>query len=346
MYNAGKRTYYNQQRKEAFLDQKFPDVNVEKINEEKTDDESVVAVSDKRRRANHFLKKVSVFENRFQKDLSDFSNEEYEIMFIEWIRSTSTFHSGTIISKIKSYMEWCVEEGYISPKKCQDSLNCIEILESAKTFRGENPSNSSLADKINKSSVDFVFENENEFFKYITTIFQEGRYTMIAALCTLLYYQFTPEEAVELKKTDIDEENREVAGRKIDNEYAWDIILKARDIRYYISMKEQREIIVNSEYLLRNTVRNANGRMSINTARALKAREDEAAKFLPNDSPYKDIRVYSKTVRKLKLFYDIMEKEKNLDPAKIRERFEEGVYADTGFSYSVYKNYLIRRSSV
>lgn len=345
MYKTSKKTYYNQQRKEAFLDQKFPDANAEKINEEKIDDEPVV-VSDKRRRANNFLKKISVFENRFQKDLSDFSDEEYEIVFIEWIRGASAYHSGMIISKIKTYIEWCLTEGYISPKKCQDSMNCLEVLESTRTLKGEDLSNVSLADKINKTSVDFVFENEDEFFKYITTIFQEGRYAMIAALCTLLYYQFTPEEAVELEKTDVDEGNREVAGRRIDNEYAWEIILRARDLRYYISMKEQKEIIVDSKYLLRNTVRNVNGKMSINTARALKTREDEAAKFLPNDSPYKNIRVYSKTMRKLKPFYDIMKKEKGLDPAKIRERFEEGAYVDTGFSYSIYKSYLMRRSPV
>lgn len=66
MYKTSKKTYYNQQRKEAFLDQKFPDANAEKINEEKIDDEPVV-VSDKRRRANNFLKKLVYLKTDFKK---------------------------------------------------------------------------------------------------------------------------------------------------------------------------------------------------------------------------------------------------------------------------------------
>lgn len=344
-----KKNYYNPERKEAFLDQKFPDVNAKNegdTNEEGLGNETVAVVSDKRRRTIFFLKKVSVFENRFQKDLSDFSDEEYEIMFIEWIRGTLTFQFQMTFSRIRTYMEWCLTEGYISPRKYQDTLNCLGILESAGSLKGEELSKIALADKIDQSSVDFVFESEDEFFKYITSIFQEGRYTMLAALCTLLYYQFTPEEAVELKKTDVDEENREVAGRKIDNDDAWEIILSAKNLRYYISMKDQREMISNSEYLLRNTARNTNGQMSVNTARALKKYEDEAAEFLPDNSPYKNIRVYSKTMRKLKPFYDIMEKEKDLDPKSMRKRFERGDYDDEGLSYAIYKNYLRRKSSI
>lgn len=342
--------YYNEERKEEFLVDNY----VEKDDEGKprTDSVGEYVVSNKRKYgvARNAFRKLADFEEKFGKDFCELErirdDDFISSIYNKWLSNISENYSLTIHTELRSYVSWCYRKNIITRKQYlmhpfYEKRTALWDYEG-----GQSRSNSirikTQLDCISDSNEDldrsnYVFPSENELFDYIKTIFADSKNTMYAAVFCLLYYGFASDEIIHIRKDEVDDARSTVRNTVIDNGTAWQMIYKAKYATEFITNNGKHLFYVETPYLIRIFQNiSETGTVSINFIKRIFLIEKEAVEELPSGSQYKNVFIKIPLLKTLRVFYQIVQEEKEYGANYVMKKFRNGEY-DTAIKYRQYR---------
>ena len=295
-------------------------------------------------RSRSVLHKLKKYEDMCDKDFCywDSIAEEniIDMMYGEWFNNVSNFTSRMDHAVLKAYISWCRQNEIITPLQsedhpfmswCQENYSMRGELYDAAAIRSSRVNNG-IEHGVNPKS-DYIFATENEFFDYISTIFEDDKYVMYATICCLIYYGFSSEEAMLIRRDDVDEYNKTVCGRLIDNDTAFDIICRAKHADKYVVQTRNRLInkqYANGPYLIRTDRKDSMvNPVPLTFAMKLPTYQRRAEEELPPDSKYNGIQVKLTTIRKLRTFYIAAKDQRRYGIDYTASKFKNGDYGST-----------------
>lgn len=197
---------------------------------------------------------LAPYEARFNKDVCDFTESEFDLYAIENLYASSYMARYHKITALKRYLNWCAEEGFIS--KSREYSHPVH-------HACEDPDSTKTAIRREFFA---SFEHFNEFVMSIVEWEEFISMKMDMAAFTLIFYGFTREEAASIKRSELeiseDKQTAWIRNRKIDNPDA---------VSYLEQVEEQSEFygyfkigshhydllsFCDNEYLLRNNTTN------------------------------------------------------------------------------------------
>lgn len=285
--------------------------------------------------------KLGKIESAYNKDLSDIQvktdqemiKDIYLICFSNVIACT-----GRITMAIyRAYLSWCLDNNYITTKQygknpfsqiASDEFDKITMSKS----RSERVRGTLRAiNDVDEIDSDHVFKTEEEFFSYVAELFEPDTFTMQAAAYCLLYYGFSYYEIVDIKREEIDDAAHTVRNILIDNDTAFDLILRAKYATVFHTFSERRTsqtcYYCDGRYLIRSSKKKtADTPLAISTITTIPQYLEKAANELPIGHKYKKIRVQLSTVRKLKMFYAALNDREQYGEDRILEKLKNKEY--------------------
>lgn len=310
------------------------------------------------------LNKVAIVETKYNKDFCDFKSGSAEMsdLCLLWLNNLADPRRVRMTSILRAYLKWCYQNDYINAEQyyghdmtgtVSRSSNKSDVWSSMLVKQMEVASEN----ETNSLDSDFIFENKEEFVKYVSTVLGHEKYTMPAALMILLYYQFESAIVTKILKSEVNTKDHTVRNIYIDNEVAFDIIHRAKIIDSYSTTFERNnknyeriEYYADSPYLLRNTSRGrkkeqeTDQQVPYSFVKKIMEVERNANKELPEDSPYKNVIIKGATISKLKLFHEMRADEKKYGLEFVKENITDGKYGNYTVPQTVYREYCLMAS--
>lgn len=307
------------------------------------------------------LNRVAVIEERFQKDICFFQVDSHEAkaLYLDWLNNCVDAVTSEYISMLRRYINWAYDTGLIdSATYMANELTSMMYDSSSGEQRVGRQVTKRVSDqqKLGKEeepdkNVDFIFDSENALFNYFGTVFKDGKYAMYGAIMVLYYYGFDIPSMRSLLKSDVDDSEGTIAGVRVDNTKAFDLILRAKYIEGYDSHGANKSdyykvkaYFEDNKYLLRGRWKSKDPDERIPEAYIYKTFgfEKEAVKKLPEDSPYKGILVKPKTVSRMRGFFEMYKDELEYGEPFVKMSFMYNKY-DVMYDYNTY---LLMRAKV
>jgi len=212
------------------------------------------------------LHRISVYEHQLNKDIGEFDDDELVKYIInDYFLNRSDMSRRSTLSRLRQYIKWYHTEvkgetGVICPEIFQDGRqnnkarsdieSRTEIYKEMWTARYGLADDDKSASVPDYSKLNALFKTEAGLFQYIQFVFQSDRYLMYKAVAYLGYYGFSADDIRSIKKADVDVANNTVRGRRIDNDLAFNDIVKAAK-----AMNCNSWFYANSPYLIRRILR-------------------------------------------------------------------------------------------
>ncbi|MBU5333566.1 hypothetical protein KQI61_15310 [Anaerocolumna aminovalerica] len=215
--------YYNHQRKKDYLKSQELDFNTNII-------KNIISV----------FNMTSNFENANDKDLCEFTFEEFVSMFSlnQWV-NYSTFKSKKTI--IKNYIKYCVDNNLCEANNLRNISRLI-----GKDIK-----------KKSKFEIEYYkdFEDFHDTIQYLfhETLKNNDNGVISITILYLLWYGFEKEEIIKIKNEDFDFDNKTIMCRdtnhivNIDNEDVLSLFQKCKDYRYISRWHNRYNKILNYE---------------------------------------------------------------------------------------------------
>lgn len=281
-------------------------------------------------RCKMLFNKLSDYENKIDSVFTEFDSEQMRIFYRDNISRSTPMQGILKIKFLQSYLVWLRENEYIDDKSY--------ILHPFFRMIGFDTNEISKYGTINRMTEDdavdiehirnTMFFSEQEFTDYCKIIFQEDNLEMERAIYCLAWCGVPTQEIGYIRKDWINEEERTVSyhdhknsGRtvcvKIENEYCFSSILKARDsVGYCVVRKSGNNFFASYksddyEYLIRQVKTknkedndNEEGYSRIRGIMShLMTKVRNECKQLPNYNPFKNKQVSLRNVYSSGLFY-------------------------------------------
>lgn len=316
-------SYYNLERKLKFINDYASGIVGEKRSG---------SVQNRETRYKIFFSKTSKYENEFGKDICEFDDKETLYFIKRYIGNITNKSKYSRIGIYRAYLDWCLKNDYINMITYTNNY----VIKFKKTSRWEDFDlvNISSEECVGHTESDeYIFGSENDFINYIKKIFSDDKFAMESAAIILLYYGFSKADIANLTKDVVNKDQNSVNGVVINNNDAFNIILRARNIeKYEVEGNDQKIYTVwysDSKFVIRKRKKgfgisrsNTNSPVPISFFSRIRKYEDDACELLPNDSIYKNIRVSAKTISKLKFFYTVLEYENKYGTEYVKNMYK------------------------
>ena len=314
----------------------------------------------------HYIKSRAIFnkigeiETRYNKDFCDIvlgtDQKMIDDIYLKCFVGKVEYTNRISTSVLRKYLAWCYDNGYISLNNYRkhpfyktitsDVHRCPKNHFKSTEINGVRGKNTVNAVKnADFRNIDYVFKREDNFFEYIRELFFGEAFVMQAACCCLLYYGFENEKILNIKRDEVIEKNHSVCQRIIDNPVAFELILRAKYASFFVTKKEGKDVkrcYSDTSYLLRSANKSkGDAPVSAPFFHRVYAKEDEAAKLLPDDSKYKEIRVKLNTIKKLRTFHRIVKDAEQYGEDYVITNIKNGEYGND-IDYTTYLTMLAR----
>ena len=289
--------FYNPERKEKFIGHYL------------NQNENVETNYLKKSQCNSSFSKARDAEQKFEKDLCEFDDDENKYFIANYLTLIKDSTSRVYVMVYKAYLKWCAQQGYIT----EDNLNNNYLFNynrrKLKEINSEKDKSSG-----NKLNANRVFGSEESFVSFVDKIFSDDEHIMDAAVICLLYCGFDADEIVQIKITDVDKDKQEISGKKIDNNHAFEIICRAIPDTVFVSTaangKQIYKTYIRNQYLIRRLMKSEN-------SMAIKINEPMSISYVNSifyfvkkrieNSEYKNFDISIGKVSKLKFFFEMLD---------------------------------------
>ena len=307
--------FYNPERKEEFIGHYL------------NQNENVETNYLKKSQCNSSFSKARDAEQKFEKDLCEFDDDENKYFIANYLTLIKDSTSRVYVMVYKAYLKWCAQQGYITEGNLNNNYLFNYNRRKLKEINSEKDKSSG-----NKLNANRVFGSEESFVSFVDKIFSDDEHIMDAAVVCLLYCGFDADEIVQIKITDVDKDKQEISGKKIDNNHAFEIICRAIPDTVFVSTaangKQIYKTYIRNQYLIRRLMKSEN-------SMAIKINEPMSISYVNSifyfvkkrieNSEYKNFDISIGKVSKLKFFFEMLD-----------------VYNEKGESYLInhYQEYL------
>ena len=277
------------------------------------------------KRSRSIFNKLGRVESVYNKDFSDIQSETDKKMiddiYLICFSNITATAGRSALCILKAYLLWCRDNDYITTKQYNENPFRRTISDDYEQIRsGQIKTTTTRSERIKKTietinnandiDSDYIFKTEDEFFSYINELFSPDAFIMEAAVCCLLYYGYTYEEIVNVKRYEVDDEAHLVGDTEIENDAAFNLILRAKYATVFHTTGDYKRKACRyceGRYLIRSHMKRSEDRpLGLASISIFSRYVERAAGELPIGHKYKDIRVRSATIRKLKMFYSAL----------------------------------------
>ena len=304
------------------------------------------------------MNSIAEYERKFDKDFTDFGPNEMKYVIANYVSvSITASHQRKIMAILRKYLKYCTISSIITTKQYRSHPITFDIQlneYSDKALLNQIKNANEL--QIISPSDCFIFRTEEQFFDYVETMFEKDRFYAAGALASLFYYGFPIGVIVNLLKSDVNESKRTVKDVTIDNDVAFKMIIRARDIdsyEYYRSDSTEivRLTVKDGPHLVRATGRGKEGGFSDDTisiaqGSRLRLMEDMAADELPAGSPYKNVRIRGNMILNLRSFHKLNEIEEIFGPDEVKGELKNESHEYPDMNYNKYRRMKLRSRDI
>lgn len=360
-----KRTteFYNEDRKMKFILNESAKKDSEGNFIKDSSGEYVWLAKGKYSKYSSVLHKLAVFEQKYNKDFCDIEaiKDENFIadIYAKWFTTIGTTYAKDSYTILRKYILWCRDQDIITPKQCvshpfyqmwANGWIRSESLADARSVRVKNTKAYGVSHLSHDDvSASCIFPAENDFFRYIETVFEDAENIMVAASLCLLYYEFTTKEVRLIKRKEVDEDSRTVQGVYIGNDVAWRIICEAKHATTYTFPQRYRIITsyyADGPYLIRtNQKKCETDPVTVGFMVQLYSKEQPFIDRLPKESEYKNLLVLPTDVQRLRVFYRILQDEQEHGERYVIDKFNNNEYG-TKIIYRDYETMRIKMNAL